>query len=538
MKNIFANLKGYGRFYLGLSGFLREKVSMADAEAIIRKRLTERDANFLRLMERGIFGNPKSPFLPLLKLAGCELGDVRNIVRAKGLEATLRELRAAGVYVTFEEFKGRKPLVRNGNVFHVKPRHFDNPYLSHHYQGTTSGTTGPGTRIMIDLDHLRANTPLLVLEHHIHGTLNTPVGIWFGTPPDPTGLIAVLMRSRYMEAPLKWFSLALARNAVPPLKYRLITPGILMAGLLSGAPLPRPQPVNLDQAIIIARWAAKMAAAQGTCLITTHVSKALRICMAAWEEGLDLSKVTMTAGGEPPTPAKVRMIKRTGAQWAPKYFFNEVGAVGLGCTQPEDENDLHFLKDSLGLIQFPRQVPGSQIKVDAFYFTTLMPSAPKLLLNVENDDYGIIENRSCGCPYEDYGFTEHLRKVSSFRKLTGEGVTLVGSDMLYILEEVLPARFGGSPLDYQLLEEEDHKGITRLSLLISPKVPIRNESEIVETVLEALKMRSRAHHAIELWKQAGTLQVKRREPIWTEHGKFMPLHVAKLSGGVKKDESS
>jgi hypothetical protein len=538
MKKALANLKAYGRFYLGLRSFLRQKVSLAEAEALVRERLASREVNFLRFMERGVFGNPGSPFLPLLKLADCELGDVRNRVHTDGLEATLRELREAGVYVTFEEFKGRKPMVRNGNVFNVHPRDFDNPHLSRHYQGTTSGTTGAGTRIMIDLDHLAANAPLLMLEHQVHGTLNTPVGIWFGTPPDPTGLIAILMRSLYLEAPLKWFSPALAQSAAAPFKYRLIAPCTIIAGRLFGVPLPWPQPVRLDQAATIAHWATKMVADHGACLITTHVSQALRICMAASEEGLDLRHVLFTVGGEPPSPAKVAMITRTGARWTPKYFFNEVGAVGLGCAQPQDENDMHFIKDSLALIQYPRRVPGSELMVDAFNFTTLLPSAPKLLLNVESDDYGIIETRSCGCPLETYGYTEHLREVRSFRKLTGEGVTLVGSDMMYVLEEVLPSRFGGGPLDYQLLEEEDQKGMTRLSLLISPKVQIRDESEVIATVLDALKRKSRAHRAIELLKQAGTMRIKRQEPISTGHGKFMPLHKAKLAQHPTEDESS
>lgn len=63
-----------------------------------------------------------------------------------------------------------------------------------------------------------------------------------------------------------------------------------------------------------------------------------------------------------------------------------------------------------------------------------------------------------GRPYglEAYGFTEHLREIRSFHKLSGEGMTLVGSEMITILEEVLP-RFRGSPLDHQLLEEEDER---------------------------------------------------------------------------------
>ncbi len=68
--------------------------------------MEEREANFMRLGERGIFGYPRNPYLSLLKLADCELGDIQNMVRARGLEDTLRSLREACVYITFEEFMG------------------------------------------------------------------------------------------------------------------------------------------------------------------------------------------------------------------------------------------------------------------------------------------------------------------------------------------------------------------------------------------------------------------------------------------------
>jgi hypothetical protein len=152
------------------------------------------------------------------------------------------------------------------------------------------------------------------------------------------------------------------------------------------------------------------------------------------------------------------------------------------------------------------------------------------MLNVESDDYGIIETRSCGCPLENYGFTEHLRDIHSFRKLTGEAVTLVGSEMIRILEEVLPAKFGGGPLDYQLMEEEDEQGFTRANLLVSPKINITDEAAVIDAVWLALGQSSvaadlaRAH-----WSQAKTLRVKRMEPIWTGRGKLMPLYLARRS---------
>jgi hypothetical protein len=102
--------------------------------------------------------------------------------------------------------------------------------------------------------------------------------------------------------------------------------------------------------------------------------------------------------------------------------------------------------------------------------------------------------------------------------------------MIHILEEVLPARFGGSPLDYQLLEEEDEQGFTRLSLIVSPGIEIADETEVVEAVLDALGRGSGAAEVARAnWSQAGTLRVKRMEPIWTGRAKLMPLHIASRS---------
>jgi hypothetical protein len=170
------------------------------------------------------------------------------------------------------------------------------------------------------------------------------------------------------------------------------------------------------------------------------------------------------------------------------------------------------------------------VSVDAFQCTTLLPSARKVMLNVELDDYGIVEERTCGCAWQELGFRTHLRGIRSFRKLTGEGMTLIGTDMIRILEEDLPRRFGGSPLDYQLLEEEDERGFTRLSIVVSPEVSLSNEADVIDVVLKALES---AGHAAALsrtiWGQAQTLRVRRMKPVWTKRGKLMPLHIERLT---------
>ncbi|HEY2990317.1 MAG TPA: hypothetical protein VGL11_21560 [Candidatus Binatia bacterium] len=531
--NFFSDVKMYWRFAAGLRDFLRHTVSLEEARAIVRRRMAERENNFLRLLERGIFGYPRSPYLPLLKLAGCEMGDLRNMVRAHGLEGTLGALRRAGVYVTFEEFKGKIPIVRNGQTIPVRARDFDNPYLNHYYSAETGGTTGAGTRIAIDLDHLAADTPFNMLALDAQGVLNAPKAIWRGVLPDGSGLNYVMRGAKMSRLPEKWFTPITREDYKPAVKYRLATRAIALAGRLSGVPIPRPEPITFREPGAIARWARDALLVEGRCLIFCLVSNALRVCVAAQKLGIDLTGATFEVGGEPPTISKANTIAISGARCYPTYHFGECGRVGMGCARPVDGNDVHFFKDGLAVIQHPRQVPGFDLTVQAFCFTTLLPTVPKLMLNTEIDDYGVIETRSCGCPLEDYGYSEHIREIRSFRKLTGEGVTLVGSEIEAILEEILPARFGGSPLDYQLLEEEDEKGFTKLSLLVSPAVAITDETAVIRTLLEALGRQNVAGGLTRaIWGQAKTLRIKRMEPLPTARGKLMPLHlIQRASGG-------
>ena len=529
---IASKIKRYAHFAWGLRGFFRHRISIEQARAIVEQRLVDREDNFLRLVERGIFGHRKSPYLHLLKQAGCEMSDIRDMVRTRGLENTLLALREAGVYVTFEEFKGREPIVRNGKIIPIQVRDFDNPYLRSYYEATSGGTTGMAARASISLDHTIAQNHSILLSYDAHSVLNLPTAIWYGILPDSTGMENILRGSLFGNLPWKWFSPVVIRDSKASLKEHLGNLGthyIILMGRLLNVHIPFPEYVSLDQAAVVAHWAANVLKTHGQCLIRANVSMAMRICIAAREEGLDLTGVTLMGGGEPPTPAKVAEIIRSGARWVPNYWFTEAGVVGWGCAKPVDPNDIHIFKDAIALIQYPRQVNGLRTTVDAFHFTTLLPTAPKLLLNVESDDYGVIEKRSCGCPLETYGYTEHLRHIRSFCKITGEGVTLIGSEMIQILEEVLPTRFGGSPFDYQLLEEEDEKGFTKVSLLVSPRVGIIDEKKVIETVLEALGKNTLSVGTRAIWSQARTLQIKRMAPVWTSRGKLMPLHLARLS---------
>jgi hypothetical protein len=530
MRRAIADVHAYARFAWGLRAFLGRRISLEEAHATIAARIADRDAAFLRLVERGVFGHAQSPYLPLLRLAGCELGDIRTMVQRTGLEATLTALRDAGVYVTFEEFKGRTPILRHGRVIDVGPQGFDNPHLSHYYEARSGGSSGAGTRVLIDLDHLAAQAPNLMLTHAAHGIVTAPTAIWFGVLPDHTGIGVILRHLRFGGSLDRWFTTTPPDAPGYPLKNRLANRAFVSMGRLFSGGIPRPEFLPLDQAVVVARWASQTLRDRGVCVIRAPVSRCVRISLAAQEEGLDLTGATFMGASEPPTPAKVAAITACGARWVPAYFFAEAGAVGMGCAHPLDGNDVHLLKDALALIEYPRTVPGSEVTVGAFHFTTLLPTSPKLMLNVETDDYGVVEARPCGCPLAAAGLTEHIRGIQSFSKLTGEGVTLVGTDLVRILEEVLPARFGGGPLDYQILQEEDDSGLTRLSLLVNPRVELRDEAAVIETVLQSLGRGSVAGSLTEAaWRQAKILRVKRMSPIWTPRGKLMPIHVARSS---------
>ena len=50
----------------------------------------------------------------------------------------------------------------------------------------------------------------------------------------------------------------------------------------------------------------------------------------------------------------------------------------------------------------------------------------------------------CRCVWHQLGFTLRLQNIRSYEKLTAEGMHFVGADLLALVEETLPAAFGGS----------------------------------------------------------------------------------------------
>jgi hypothetical protein len=516
-------IRMFAQFPFSLRRFLRYRLTLDEARATIRRRMEQREANFLHSVERSIYGNPGSPYLPLLKMAGCEMGDVQRLVGQRGLENALRQLREAGVYVTFEEFKGRKPIERHGRVLPVAARDFDNPRTRHDLFMQTGGSTGAAINVGVDLDDIAAHAPQEMTAMAAHGLLDAPRARWSG--PLPAGALRSIMKCiPYGHIPTFWFSPNGLTDSKHWVKYGLATYYILSWLRIFGQRVPWPRTVKVDDAITVARSTAQLLRAHGRCAINTTVSRALRVSLAAQDAGIDLTGASFFGTSEPATPAKVRQILASGAGFVSTYGMVEAHRIGIGCARSEMGDDVHLQKDAYAMFAHPYEVPGFGVKVPAFNLTSLLPTASKVLLNLQMDDYGILEERRCGCALEASGLTTHIRQIRSYSKLTGEGVTLIGDEVVRALEEVLPARFGGTPLDYQLVEQEDAAGFTRLYLRISPRLDIADEELVRRVVLQALSdSSSMADAARTVWQHTDTLQVERREPILTARGKHFPL---------------
>jgi hypothetical protein len=259
----------------------------------------------------------------------------------------------------------------------------------------------------------------------------------------------------------------------------------------------------------------------------TFVSSAVRLCQAALGAGVDLQGARFTIGGEPVTEARLDAVRRVGAEALPQYASAESGGpIGYGCLAPEAPDDVHLFDDLHALIQPNRDGEIAALPASALFISSLRPTAPFILLNVSMGDQAVMTRRACGCPLERLGWATHLHTIRSYEKLTSGGMTFLDTDVIRVLEEVLPARFGGAPTDYQVVEDEAEDGRPRLRLLVHPSVGLLEPQAVAETFLTAIGAGSGVQRVSGLlWRDAGFLRVERLAPRTTASGKILHLHL-------------
>ncbi len=211
---------------------------------------------------------------------------------------------------------------------------------------------------------------------------------------------------------------------------------------------------------------------------------------------------------------------------APHYGPGGGNASVLGCAKPRFIDEMHVPHSMFTMVQHPKPLDFGVPPIHPLMLTTLHPSAPRLLLNVENGDYATMIMRDCGCPLQKVGFTQHLHTVRSFEKFTSEGMNYFGADMFGLLENIIPGEFGGGPGHYQLVEEEDANGQTRLTLLVDPQIGDIDEKKLLARLQQGLAQGSRNHRFMsKIWQEAGSFRIRREPPHSSLRGKILPLHI-------------
>jgi hypothetical protein len=531
----YQQLQKYFRFISGLKKFHKQRLepqeAIDQARTFIRKRVDAREKNFLELVEKGIFQSPDSPYLKLLNPRKISFSDLKSWVSSKGLEGSLKILEQEGVYFTVDEFKGRAPVRRNGQEFRCDPSMFDNPFLSYVYEVQSGGTRSAGTRVRIDFDYLHQRSFYDALLLDVHGCLTAPIANWFPVFPGAPGINSSLRFAHIGNPAKRWFS-QVDENKLDVTWERKF--GIKLIYLLSklyGSPLAQAEYVGLNDAGKVAEWAGQALAEKGQCVIYTFAASAVRVCMAASEANVSLKGAKFLVTGEPLTPQKRREIEATGATAIPVYGISEAGVIAAGCDRAHEASDhCHVYSDTTAITPHKCRVAHSEATVDSFLFTSILFESPKLLMNVGMGDFGKLSTGRCDCGFGKIGFDQHLSNIRSYEKLTGEGVTFVDTDFLWIIEKRLPAMFGGMSTDYQLVEKEDGNGLPRLELLVSPTVGNINETEVVTTFMNLLKRaedKGWAQSGTDMWKQSGMIQTVRAFPVSTAAGKILPFHLMK-----------
>ncbi|MBI5575773.1 MAG: hypothetical protein HY896_05360 [Deltaproteobacteria bacterium] len=533
---LFGKMSGMLQHYRTSTAILRKvlksPMSFDRSMEIIREGVEKREKNFLSMLEKCVFRNPRSPYKALLDHAGYSFGDIESMVGEKGLEETLKKLHSDGVYLTIQEYKGRIPAVRGNRTFRFKETDFNNASLSSGLDTQTGGTTGRSTKVKVPLEYILQNTVYGIHASRLYDIPGRKAIVWLPILPALEGFFFNLRFGVAGNTPVKWYSQVDGRNMKPSMEDRLKTATTIRMSRLYGIRLPKPEFVDIGSTHTIAQWMDGNLKGGPGYAVVTYASSAFRLVMEAKKRGLNLGKTVFWLMGEPLTEKKRDLIESYGCRAYTLYGCNELMLIGHACLNSGEVDDIHVCRDKLAVIQHARDVEHSNVKVDAFLFTTLMEISSKIFINTEIGDYGVLHRKPCGCPFEELGYVEHIHTIRSFEKLTAEGMTFTGSNLVYLVEELLPKKFGGDLTNYQFLEAEDASGFTRLYILVSPEIADFDEKALRETIFEGLFHGHDPEYVgarvmKDVWTRTNTIQVRRVNPIATRRGKVMPLFICK-----------
>jgi hypothetical protein len=511
-------LLGQGwRFARGYRDLARHPMPLDDARRLVVDQLERRDERFLEGLDELVWPYAHSPARRLLECAGIGRDDVAKLVADLGLDASLVTLRDAGVYVAYEEATGAEPARRGSQTLEFRPSDFANPRVAADFLVSTGATTGPGTLSQTSFAYARRSAPVQALRAATWGACGVPTAVWMAAFPG-AGMGTVLRFTAAGNPPERWFSqVPLSLPGVAGHK-RLANRLLDVAGAVTGG-LPRPEFVPPHDPSRVIDWAVD-ALRRGPAFIVSYASSGAQLGAVARDRGISLEGLVVSLGGEPVTAAKLEAVRASGAHAAAGYAFTPEATVAASCphTPPEE---FHVWDATFGLVSRPRP-RADGVVVPALCFTSLSPEAPRVLLNVENDDYGDVTRdvEPCDCLLGQIGMRTRVGGVRGLSKVVAGGATLSGAVLERLAGELLPAAFGGGPADYQFVEQ-DRDGPTVVSLRVDPRLGQIDERRATDIVRSALRETDAGLLASAVW---ATIPVVRDHPVPTAGGKLLAFH--------------
>lgn len=269
-----------------LPRFIREKITVKQAEEEIRRSLERREETFLELARRRIYGNPGSPYLKLLEIAGCEFADLQAQVRRDGLETTLERLAKQGVYLTSDEFKGKKEVLRGGESFWISPVDFRRREPAAGLPTQSSGSSSRAVRGTAPLDWLALHVPAIGVFFSAHDFFAAAHGMYDAILPGSGGMNNLLIYARLGISTDRWFARKVPASSRLEGGYHYLTTYLIVfMGKWFGPGFPRPEFMDIGDAHRIVRWVTEKRRRAKRCCITTAASNAARIARTAWGYG-------------------------------------------------------------------------------------------------------------------------------------------------------------------------------------------------------------------------------------------------------------
>jgi hypothetical protein len=500
-------------------GVLRRPITLAAATDEVRERMATRDTRFLAAIRRLIYNNPRSPYRRLLEWAGCAYGDLEASVAARGVDGALGQLRDAGVYLTLDEFKGLRPIVRPGLTIETEETDFDNAIASSgSIQGATSGSRAAASKVMYDWNFVSEESVNDFLLACHHGMLDAPLAFWYPVLPSIAGVHNLLINLKFGRPPARWFSQVDPQNLSA--LNRVSIGGIRWAARRAGLSVPRPELATLSQADRVLDWMKLVKIAGHTAAVRTFVSSAVRLAERAEERGIDLSGSVIFVGGEPLTETRRRFIESAGWRAVPRYVATEPGLLAAGCAERTACDDMHFYSDRVAVIG------GARVEDDdttPLLITTLSLHTGKVLLNTDLGDSGRLAVRPCGCLFGRLGLEQRVSGVRSQERLTVEGMT-VPTAVLDALLGTLVEELGGTPDSHQFWSAQGETGLNRLTVALSPDLGSLDEERFLDALYDRMLAGGPGLDlAARLWRQAGTIRIVREYPRQTQGAKLPPL---------------